>query len=186
MRISAKHRQYDVAAVVDADDNDEDNHNLSPTIHRNLSTLIPTNNCQVATVWRRSLCASTKIWEKWSLETSFVGMATHTTFSGKQCLWTYSNQNILNINQIPILWILYLSFSKHFQKNKPQQIIVTVTPSWLVNHSCPLLCPPRDPWKHRPKVVWSWLHDCDPQPNQSSWCFKCWVGWLRAEPGWWS
>ena len=47
--ISANHDQYDVAAV--ADDNDEDNQpQLSPIIHRHLSTLIPTNNCQVATV----------------------------------------------------------------------------------------------------------------------------------------
>ena len=37
--ISANHDQYDVAAV--ADDDDEDNHNLSPIIHRHLSTLIP-------------------------------------------------------------------------------------------------------------------------------------------------
>lgn len=142
MRISAKHRQYDVAAAASvdaADDNDEDNQpqpfpHFSPALeHPNPHNQLPSCNC----LKKEPLLIDPigpEIWEKWSLERSIVGMASR-TFSQRNCLYNSKTLKYLTINQIHPNSNLrnFVSSNtclknllKTFLQLQPQQIIVTV------------------------------------------------------------
>lgn len=86
--ISANHDQYDVAAV--ADGNDEDNQpqpfpHYSPALeHPNPQKSLPSCNCLKKEPLPIDPIGPKK-WEKWSLERSSVGMASHTCWQ-RNCL----------------------------------------------------------------------------------------------------